>query len=346
MSILTPTFQEKAGNPVLMHSTLFAQLQNLSGDAGGRVLKQTYAEKTERVPVSHAGILIDFNTPAHYNKIQNPVEYRSFELRKVNMSKKELKKLSHILGIKKNSVIAVTGGGGKTTTIYKLAREVADDGWSVLITTTTAMLHPDLESRDYDQLFITKNPPIPPEKKWDSGITVAARIFDHKTGKTLGFDPDTINRLSAAAIYDLILVEADGAKNRPIKAPADHEPVIPNSTDMILGLIGLDALDKTLNEDHVHRPQQLSDLSGVPLDSPITGQVIESLIHSPLGIFKGSPAPARKIVILNKAAASDHTEQGREIGEAVIKHSDQIEAVLICEMQSLSPVLDWIKPEK
>ncbi|MBT4266719.1 MAG: putative selenium-dependent hydroxylase accessory protein YqeC [Deltaproteobacteria bacterium] len=263
------------------------------------------------------------------------------------MSSKERSKLSYILGLEKNSVIAVTGGGGKTTTIYTLAREVADEGWSVLITTTTAMLHPDLENRDYNQLFINNNGPLSDlEKKWGSGITVAARIFDYKTGKTLGFDPETINRLSAASIYDLILVEADGAKNRPIKAPADHEPVIPGSTDITLGLIGLDALDKPLNDDHVHRPQQLSALSGVPLDSPITGQVIESLIHSPLGIFKGSPATAKQVVILNKAAASDHACQGREIGEAVLANSDQIESVLICEMQSTNPVLDWIKAEK
>jgi len=260
------------------------------------------------------------------------------------MSEADTQKLTQILNIQKNSVIAVTGGGGKTTSIYAIAREAADMGWSVLITTTTAMFHPDLESRDYDQLFINGDQPLSdPNKKWESGVTVAARIFDHKTGKTLGFEPETIDKLATASIFDLILVEADGAKNRPIKAPADHEPVIPDSTDVILGLIGLDALDKPLNDDHVHRPQLLSELSGVTLDSPITAQVIESLIHSPLGIFKKSPTSARRVVILNKAAESNYAAKGREIGEAVLANSDQVDTVLICEMQAPNPVLDWIK---
>ena len=73
--IITPTFQGQTGNPVLMNRTLFAQLQDLSGDVGGRSLKQTYAEKTVRVPVSHAGILIDFNTPADYNQTLNLTDY-------------------------------------------------------------------------------------------------------------------------------------------------------------------------------------------------------------------------------------------------------------------------------
>ena len=339
--ITTPTYHGEPGNPVLMDRSLFPLLMDLDGDVGGRNLKQVYAEKTLHVPVSDHGILVDIDTPADYHQILNHVS--DLEIHENEDSSKR-KKLSQTINIKKNSVISVTGGGGKTTTIYTIAHEIAAIGWSVLITTTTAMLHPELESREYDQLFINGDQTLPiPKEKWESGVTIAARKFDQKSGKTLGFDPQIIDKLSAAAIYDLILVEADGAKYRPIKAPADHEPLIPESTDITLGLIGLDALDKPLNEQYVHRPQQLSELSGVAINSPITGQVIESLVHSPLGIFKGSPASAQRIVILNKAAAAGQVEKGRLIGEAVLAGSDQVSMVLICEMQDASPVLDWIK---
>ncbi len=343
--ITAPTFRGKPGNPVLMDCSLFPELKNLSGDVGGRVLKQTYADKILHVPVSDSGILVDLDTPDDYHQILNGATDPHFN---ENTGRSDHKrKLFHILGIEKNSVISVTGGGGKTTTIFTIAQEVAAEGWSVLITTTTAMLHPDLESQEYDQLFINEDHMLPiQEKNWGSGITIAARMFDYKTGKTLGFDPQVIDKLSAASIYDLILVEADGAKNLPIKAPAAHEPVIPESTNMVLGLIGLDALDKPLNERYVHRPQQLSELSGVTIDSPITGQVIEALVHSPLGVFKGSPTAAQQVVILNKAATADHAEKGRQIGETILANSDQIAMVLICEMQAADPVLDWIKAEK
>ena len=48
--------------------------------------------------------------------------------------------------------------------------------------------------------------------------------------------------------YDLVLVEADGAKGRPLKYPAAHEPVIPPCSGRTVVVAGLDALGRTIAE--------------------------------------------------------------------------------------------------
>ena len=50
---------------------------------------------------------------------------------------------SEAFNIKKGDIITVTGGGGKTTLIFKLAEELKNSG-KVLITTTTKMFAPKI----------------------------------------------------------------------------------------------------------------------------------------------------------------------------------------------------------
>ena len=47
--------------------------------------------------------------------------------------------LLHALGLGRADVVAVAGAGGKTTLVYRLAREARDAGLRVLVTSTTHM---------------------------------------------------------------------------------------------------------------------------------------------------------------------------------------------------------------
>lgn len=102
-------------------------------------------------------------------------------------------------------------------------------------------------------------------------------------------------------LWDVVLVEADGSKHRPVKAPAEHEPVIPSGTDVVIGCIGLDCLGKPLDEHSVHRPGLFSAISGCEIGTPITVQHLINLAEHPQGLFKASPADAARVLMLNKA---------------------------------------------
>ena len=51
-------------------------------------------------------------------------------------------------------------------------------------------------------------------------------------GKAFGIDPTFVSELIALQDVDAVLVEADGSRMRPFKAPAEHEPVVPRGDDL------------------------------------------------------------------------------------------------------------------
>lgn len=88
-------------------------------------------------------------------------------------------------------------------------------------------------------------------------------------------DGSVITKLSAPAISfekllpyaRYILVEADGSRNRPLKAHRSFEPVIPESTALTVCMIGASGLGKPISES-VHCPDIFCRLTGADPEAP------------------------------------------------------------------------------
>ncbi len=98
-----------------------------------------------------------------------------------------------------------------------------------------------------------------------------------------------------------LLVEADGARLLPLKAPAEHEPSIPKWCSVVIICAGLSALGKRLTPEWVHRPEQYAKLSGLTMGETISSKAIVTCLLHPNGGMKAIPYGARKIVVLNQA---------------------------------------------
>jgi molybdenum cofactor cytidylyltransferase len=98
-----------------------------------------------------------------------------------------------------------------------------------------------------------------------------------------------------------LLIEADGSRQRPLKAPADHEPVIPDFVDMVVVLVGLSGLGKPVREDWVHRPERFAELAGGTLGDPVTAEDLARVLNNPRGGLKSIPPGARRVALLNQA---------------------------------------------
>ncbi len=214
----------------------------------------------------------------------------------------------------KAEMISVIGGGGKTTTIFKLASELKLLNKRVLIATTTAIYNP---SKDlYDNLVILDNDQSM-ESNWGNGtITVLGRCISLQN-KIIGVDSDFLNNIFKKNFFDIILVEADGSKERPIKAPASHEPVIPSFTSKTIGVIGMDALGKTIDESNVHRPEIFSRVTSSKIGDTITEETILRVVTSKDGLYKGTPRDSKKYLLLNKADNELQINQARLIGDMI-----------------------------
>jgi probable selenium-dependent hydroxylase accessory protein YqeC len=201
-------------------------------------------------------------------------------------------------------VIAFVGGGGKTSGLFRLAVEAGGRFPSILVTTTTHVLDPRTEAgRPPLRLVLRPDLETPqpggPLPAPSAGITVLAARDGVPGGKIKGIHPGWIPEL--AARWGLVLVEADGSKGRPVKAPAGHEPVLPPGAGPVVGVVGLDCLGRAMDEETVHRPACFQAVTGCAPGEPIRWEHLRALVAHPDGLFKGASGP--RVVLLNKADA-------------------------------------------
>lgn len=88
-------------------------------------------------------------------------------------------------------------------------------------------------------------------------------------GKARGFSPDAIDALARRAECDVVLVEADGARGMPLKAPDEHEPCMPESSCCVIAVMGAHLLGKNVGAEQVHRWPQFAGITGLTED-PLT----------------------------------------------------------------------------
>lgn len=233
----------------------------------------------------------------------------------------ELRSLREAFCIERGNVISLVGGGGKTTLMYALAREMAAPGGLVVTTTTTKILAP--LSSQTDALRIESD-----EEEMITWLLTNAGKYRHVTvareklasGKLAGISPELASRIARLRQVSRVIVEADGAAHRSLKAPNDTEPVIPSDTSLVIPVVGIDALGCRLTPEHVFRPEIVSALLGLPLGTVMSAESVATLVTHERGIAKGSPAQARIVPFINKVDIDAGLSKGKELAARILAH--------------------------
>jgi probable selenium-dependent hydroxylase accessory protein YqeC len=254
-------------------------------------------------------------------------------------------------------VVSIVGAGGKTSLMFRIARELSQAGESVLTTTTTKILMPDKDQSarvivsdslgeflNKAGMLIKDNPHI------TAASEVLTAMFDVQSRqdkidqrrKLIGFEPDFIDAVCRAGVFNWILVEADGAAGKPLKAPDPHEPVIPGSTKKLIAILGLDGVGKPLDSEWVFRPHRFAEITGLSEGDIVkAADCVVSVIHEN-GIMKGAPGDAARLVFLNKADQPDRVAIARKIAALLEKEKDAgLHRVIIGQAIHEPPVLEF-----
>lgn len=222
------------------------------------------------------------------------------------------------LNPKKPYMISFVGGGGKTSHMLRLANELKKFG-NVLVTTTTKILIP--EKKDYDNLVILENNNLETPEK---GITVLAKSIN-KDNKIVGVDKDYLDNLYSENRFQFILIEADGAKEKPLKAPNETEPIIPLKTNINIGIIGGDALDRKINAV-CFREDIFNNITGKSSGDLVDDESIVKLLNHDKGLFKDTPKNAKRYFIISKCDDNSKRERARILLNKVLscKNIDKV----------------------
>jgi len=254
--------------------------------------------------------------------------------------------LTEALGIEAREVISLVGAGGKTTLMFRLAKELSLDGKKVVTTTTTKILEP--ASGETGSLFVDSDEErIKDFLRSHLGqyvhITIARERLE--SGKLKGVSPNLVDELCHSRGFDAVIIEADGAAGRPVKAPREHEPVIPTSTTLIVALLGVDGLEMKLNEENVFQPERVSKITGVPMGEKLTDEAMAILMTHPEGLFKGASSSARVVAFLNKVDLPNGVAKANNIAHKILDKSHrQIERIVLGQLKSKPPVVKVVFP--
>ncbi len=243
----------------------------------------------------------------------------------------------------KGGVISLVGAGGKTSLMFRLAHELEKAGERILTTTTTKIYEP--AAHRSPRLIISDSVTTVLKKarkllKVGRHVTAAAAKLPDQ-GKLRGFKPEVIQDLWNSQLFSWIIVEADGAAGRPLKVPAEHEPVVPACTTRLVGMIGLNGAGRRLNDQWVFRHDRFIQLTGLAGNSKITESAIVAILRHEEGIFKNAPAEAMWIAFCNQADSRQNLAAGRRIARALIKSRESgLNRVVIGQTLYDPPVLD------
>ena len=246
---------------------------------------------------------------------------RAYALREGALNEVMLERAFPFLSDGQSHVIALVGGGGKTSLMFALARAFASRGRRTAVTTTTRIFKPS-DGSACDSLEECR-------ARWERGeVAVWARELSDGHGRK-NIDehqdirewdraqPGKIGALEAEAFAalldnaDVTLVEADGARRMALKAPAAHEPVIPARADIVIAIAGLDVLGKSVAQA-CFRPELVAALLCCGPDHALTGEDIAQVLRAERGARKGVGDRAFYTVI-NKADDAARRAQGAHI---------------------------------
>ena len=259
--------------------------------------------------------------------------------------------LHHALRLQPDELAVVTlvGAGGKTSALFRLADEAVAGGRRVVTTTTTHIFAAQAEQAPARLVVESDTTDAidwaaleaklarhghcliwsPPNVR-TAGAGGSPTATSPTGSKRQGLPPTVVDALAARAGdlgISLIVVEGDGSRRRPVKAPAPHEPVIPDCTTHLVPVAGLDGLGLPLAEPYVHRPEQVRALlQEEDASTRLTPCMIGRLLVEPYRreareeqdaphVSQRPPPGAKLIPLLNKADSAPRLAAARLIAQ-------------------------------
>lgn len=248
-------------------------------------------------------------------------------------------RLLEALRLKPGQSVAFVGAGGKSSALGRLATEAA--GAMPVVLTTTTRLGAAQAGLAKAHLIVEQAEDLAalPALLARHGSVVVTGAAKGEAGKWHGPPPDLMDRLYHLAMEAgaALIIEADGARGRGLKAPAEHEPVVPPFTDLVVPVAALDVVGKPLGPEHVHRPERVAALLGKSQGDLLTAEDLGRVLGAAQGGLKGLPPAAEVRALLNRAEGEAALAVGDEVAGRLLG-VPRVRAVVLAALRREPPV--------
>lgn len=218
--------------------------------------------------------------------------------------------------IQADGVVCAVGAGGKKTLLYTLAGRLDR-------AVVTATVRIPIFDEHVASVSVTDDPAgaIRDASDWPIGVVPERERED----RYRGYDNEQIARVAAVAEdveADTVLVKADGARTRRLKAPGEHEPQIPDCADVVVPIASVRAVGEPLSDTVAHRPKRVAALTDLAVGDEIRPEDVATVLAHPEGGLKDVPDEATVVPLINMADDASLVETAVEIAEGVHDRAD------------------------
>jgi len=236
-------------------------------------------------------------------------------------------------------LVCLVGAGGKKSTIYRLAAAFVG---RLGITATAHIEHfPQAYARD---AVVTAEPDIV-ERVCAAATGVRCLAFAKpcpNPGRLLGVSVVELAEIRARAGFDLLLVKADGARGRIVKAPAAHEPAIPPGATTVIAVASAHALGEPLTGRIAHRPDCIAAVCRLAEGARFEARHLGRLLASPAGALQGV-GEARVVPLINMVDDERIADEARQAAVTALSLTDRFDYVVLAAMRRLEPIVEIVR---
>jgi len=238
----------------------------------------------------------------------------------------------------RSGIVCCVGAGGKKTTMFRLA---AEHKGRVGITATA---HIEFFPRTLPaKKYIAPETELLEQIKSDQESRVIAFAQpSQRRGRCAGISPDLIIKFKDQGMFDLLLIKADGARGRWLKAPAGHEPPLPDCVDTVIAVISAKAIGKRLTDKIAHRMDKITTVAGVGENERIQPHHIARLLTSGEGALKNT-GKAKVIPLINMVDDMECKQLAHEAGMEALLMTNRFDKVVLANMCNDEPVVDILE---
>ena len=233
--------------------------------------------------------------------------------------------IAQALRIDSSSCIAFIGAGGKTTALFQLARILSKgEEQSPVIVTATSHLGSWQFGLADRHIMADSRATLEELEHGFQGVVLVTGEMDGDRSKPVHDNLLTWLHQFRSDHAIPLLIEADGSRQRPLKAWAQHEPAIPSFVKQVIHIAGLTGLGKPLGDEFVHRAEIFSKISGLEMGAPVTAQAVTRVLTHPDGGVRNIPNGARRAVVLNQADTQDLQSIANQMVQALLSTFDSV----------------------